>query len=60
MRQHTVAGERIIASSDALADVIAHCATHFGSWDEVATDGIAGENIRRALASSRSATRITR
>lgn len=46
MRQHTVAGERIIASSDALADVAPLVRYSHERWDGAGyPDGIAGENI---------------
>jgi two-component system, cell cycle response regulator len=46
MRQHTVAGERIIASSDALADVAPLVRFSHERWDgDGYPDGLAGEQI---------------
>ncbi len=46
MRQHTVAGERIIASSEALADVAPLVRFSHERWDgEGYPDGVAGEQI---------------
>jgi HD-GYP domain-containing protein (c-di-GMP phosphodiesterase class II) len=61
MRQHTVAGERIIASSPALADVARWCAlrSSAGTAPAIPTSS-AASRFRGPRGSSRSATPITR